>query len=84
MKYLVGDIGNTMTKVSLLNDNFKIISSSNIQTKKIYDKVFLNFFTKKYLKKDLNNKALFSSVVPKAFNSFKFHLKKKKNKTSRN
>ena len=38
MKYLVGDIGNTLTKVSLLNKNFKISNTYNIETSKIKKK----------------------------------------------
>ena len=35
MIYLVGDIGNTLTKNSLFNDNFKIIKSYGIETYKL-------------------------------------------------
>ena len=36
MNYLVGDIGNTFIKISILNDNLKIKKTYNLQTKKIY------------------------------------------------
>ena len=34
MNYLVGDIGNTFIKISILNDNLKIKKTYNLQTKK--------------------------------------------------
>ena len=49
MKYLVGDIGNTLTKVSLLNEKFKIIKSFNIETKMLYNKKNSKKFLKKFL-----------------------------------
>jgi type III pantothenate kinase len=77
MKYLVGDIGNTLTKVSLLNKDFIIIKSLSVQTEKLYKKKFQYYFFKKFLAKDLNKKILFSSVVPKIFKDIKKNLKKK-------
>ena len=45
MKYLVGDIGNTLTKVTLLNEKFKIIKSKSIDSKKLEKKkLFICFF----------------------------------------
>ena len=38
MHYIVGDIGNTSTRICLLNKNFKIIKSIVIDTKKIFIK----------------------------------------------
>ena len=35
MNYLVGDIGNTLTKLSILNHNFRIKKIFNIETKTI-------------------------------------------------
>ena len=77
MKYLVGDIGNTLTKISLLNKKFKIVKSRSIDSKNLYNKSYLSIFLKKFLISDLNNKALFSSVVPSVYKSIKFYLKKK-------
>ena len=37
-KYLVGDIGNTFTKLSLLNQDYKIIRSYNIKTVQLNSK----------------------------------------------
>ena len=53
MNYLVGDIGNTFIKVSILNANFKITKAYNLKTKKIFKennkKKFLNKFKKNNL-----------------------------------
>ena len=65
--YILGDIGNSETKIYLVNSNKKIIKRINIPSKNI------NFNT---LKKKINkltnnfkgiNKILFCSVVPKTF-----------------
>ena len=71
MKYIVGDIGNTSTKICILNDKFKIIRSLNFETIKVYKKNFLKTILKNYLNKNLNSNLLFSSVVPAAFKEFK-------------
>ena len=44
MNYIIGDIGNTSTKVSILNDKFKIIKSLNFETIDIAKKKFFKFF----------------------------------------
>ena len=41
MKYLIGDIGNTSTKICILNKEFKILRSNEFQTDKIYKGSFL-------------------------------------------
>ena len=78
MNYLVGDIGNTSIKISILNDKFDIKKSYSIVTINIYKKKNIHVFFKKILNKNLNTKVLFSSVVPKAYNIIKNYLKKKK------
>jgi type III pantothenate kinase len=80
MKYLVGDIGNTSTKVCILNSEFKIIKSFNFETIKIYKKNFLKSILRNYLNKSLNQTFLFSSVVPTAFKEIKKNFKSKKYK----
>ena len=77
MNYLVGDIGNTFIKISILNKNFTIKRSYNLDTQKIHQKKYINIFFKKFLKNDLNSQVLFSSVVPKAYKIIKDYLKKK-------
>lgn len=78
MKYLIGDIGNTLTKVSLLDKNYKIIKSINLETKKINEIKFMKVFFQKLLTKNINKKILFSSVVPITYKKIKSYLKKKK------
>ena len=78
MKYIVGDIGNTSTKVCVLNDKFKIIKSFNFETIKLFKKNFLKIILKNYLNKNLNLNLLFSSVVPAAFKEIKKNFKSSK------
>ena len=51
MNYLVGDIGNTFIKISILNDNLKIKKTYNLQTKKIYQDTSKKKFLSKLKKK---------------------------------
>ena len=76
MKYLIGDIGNTSTKLCILNKEFKIFRSYEFQTDKIYKGIFLKKFLSNKLTKDFNKVFLFSSVVPKAFKEIKKKFKK--------
>ena len=77
-KYLVGDIGNTFTKLSLLNQDYKIIRSYNIKTVQLNSKKINSVFFQKILKnKKINKNILFSSVVPKTYKNIKFFLNKK-------
>jgi type III pantothenate kinase len=78
MNYIVGDIGNTSTKVCILNDKFEIVRSFNFETIKIFKKNFFKRTLKKYLNKNLKSNFLFSSVVPKAFKEVKKILKSTK------
>ena len=80
MNYIVGDIGNTSTKLCILNDKFKIVRSFNFETIKIFKKNFLKKTLKNYLNKHLNSNLLFSSVVPTAFNKIKKNFKSTKYK----
>ena len=74
MIYLVGDIGNTLTKISLFNNNFKIIKSYGIETYKLKKNNYINTFFKKMLNKKLNSTFLFSSVVPDVYKNISFFL----------
>ena len=78
MNYLVGDIGNTLVKISILNEKFKIKKSYTIETKKIFDQKPKKLFFKKILKKNLSKKILFSSVVPNAYRLVRKLLTKEK------
>ena len=75
MKYLIGDIGNTSTKICLLNQKFKIIKHFEIDTKKNVKNNFLKRILIRFKKKKLNPNLLFSSVVPSAFKEIKKRFK---------
>ena len=75
MKYLIGDIGNTSTKICLLNHKFKIIKHFEIDTKKNIKNNFLKRILSRYKTKSLNPNFLFSSVVPSAFKEMKKRFK---------
>ena len=78
MKFLIGDIGNTSTKVCILNKKFKILRSYNFDTRKMYRDNLLKNIIKKKINKNINQVLLFSSVVPKAFINIKKSLKSTK------
>ena len=73
MYYLIGDIGNTSTRICLFNKS-KIFKSVIFDTKKIFSKGFIKKLIKRVSKKNLKNKVLFSSVVPPAFKEIKKYL----------
>ena len=74
MNYLVGDIGNTSTKICLINKNSKIINQYSIETKNLFLKNNIYKFFYPVIKKKLKKKILFSSVVPKVYNEIKKFL----------
>ncbi len=78
MNYLAGDIGNTFIKLSILDNNFKIKKIYNLETDKIFKISSKTKFLNKFIKKKINKKILFSSVVPKAFKVIKKYLTKHK------
>ena len=75
--YILGDIGNTETKIFLISKNNRIVKKLIFSTKDInhskLDKLFINF---KIDYKKLE-KILFCSVVPKSFNIIKKYLLRK-------
>ena len=75
--YILGDIGNSETKIYLVNSKNKIIKNINFQSKQIDNKILNQKF--KYLVKDFKsiNKILFCSVVPKSFSLIKKFLSTK-------
>ena len=75
MNYIVGDIGNTLIKICILNSKFKTIKSFFLDTKKIYSKKYFMDNVKYSLNKKLSTELLFSSVVPLALKAIKNHLK---------
>ena len=74
--YLIGDIGNTETKICLFNNkkkllNKKILNTNNLKKKNISKNLrFINSHHKKI------DKVLFSSVVPNVFKNIKRFFKK--------
>jgi type III pantothenate kinase len=78
MSYLVGDIGNTLTKICLINDNSRIIKELSIETKKLNTKNNIYKFLNPILKKKIKKNVLFSSVVPNVYNKFNNYLSNKK------
>ena len=68
---IVGDIGNTETKVCLINKSNKIIKKKIIKTKNINNNSLSVLLIKFKLSKINIKKVLFCSVVPKAFNQIK-------------
>jgi len=78
MKILIGDIGNTLTKLCLINERAVIIREYNIETAKIIKEKNLINFLNPILDKNIKKKILFSSVAPKAFQKiYKFFKSKK-------
>ncbi len=77
MNYLVGDIGNTFVKISILNYKFDIKKSYSIETEKLYGKKKINNFFKTFLNEKIYKKVLFSSVVPNAYKKINKYLKEK-------
>ena len=75
--YLIGDIGNTETKICLFNDKKKLLKkkifdTNNFKKKNLSGKFkFLNTYIKKI------DKIMFSSVVPNVFKNVKTSIKKK-------
>jgi len=69
--YILGDIGNSETKVFLVNSKNKILKNTSFSSKKINNKILKSKF--RFLIKDFNKieKILFCSVVPKSFNFIK-------------
>ena len=85
MNVLIGDIGNTITKICIIeSNNFKIMKTNFFSTNKISSINFLKKDLKKFLKKkNMHKVALFSSVVPRskamlgAFLKMKYAIKLK-------
>ena len=75
--HILGDIGNSETKVYLVNSRNKIIKNINFSSKKINNRTLNQKLN--YLIKDPKSieKVLFCSVVPKTFNLIKKFLSKK-------
>jgi type III pantothenate kinase len=73
---IVGDIGNTETKICLVNSKKKIIKRVSLNTKKINSSLLKKSLSNLNLKNKLIYKCLFCSVVPKSFNEIKTFFNK--------
>ena len=78
--YILGDIGNSETKVFLVNPMNKVIKNISFPSKQINNKILNSKF--RFLVKDFSlvKKILFCSVVPKSFDLIKKFLSKKTKK----
>ena len=78
---ILGDIGNSETKIFLVNSNNKIIKQTSFSSKKINNKVLSSKFKSLLIDFNKIEKILFCSVVPKSFKLIKrFLLRKTKKK----
>ena len=68
---IVGDIGNTETKICLVNSKNKIIKKVILGTKKINSSSLKKTLSSFNLKNKKIQKSLFCTVVPKSFNKIK-------------
>ncbi|MDC1139711.1 type III pantothenate kinase [Candidatus Pelagibacter sp.] len=73
---IVGDIGNTETKICLINSKKKIIKRVLLNTKKINPSLLKKSLSNLNLENKLIYKCLFCSVVPKSFNEIKIFFNK--------
>tara|TARA_A100001011_G_scaffold282080_1_gene292205 strand:+ start:125 stop:871 length:747 start_codon:yes stop_codon:yes gene_type:complete len=75
--YILGDIGNSDTKVFLVNSNYKILKRINFSTNKFNNQILNSKL--KLIINDINKvkKILFCSVVPKSFKLIKKYFSKK-------
>ncbi len=78
--YLLGDIGNTETKIWLVSKKNKIIKKINFSSKEITNNKLSIILKKNNFKFKYIKKILFCSVVPQTFNLIKKFLSKKTNR----
>tara|TARA_B100000886_G_scaffold145573_1_gene99001 strand:- start:4124 stop:4870 length:747 start_codon:yes stop_codon:yes gene_type:complete len=75
MNFIVGDIGNTSTRICLINKRSKILRSIIFNTRNIFLKGYINKILKKFFQKNVKKNILFSCVVPLAIKKIKSRLK---------
>ncbi len=75
--YILGDIGNTETKLCLVSKNNKILKKITFFSKKINNTKLNHLFKKNKLQLNKVEKILFCSVVPNTFKIIKKFLSKK-------
>ena len=73
---LVGDIGNTETKICLINSKKKIVRKIIFSSKNITNKQLIHKIKALKLKSKNIEKCLFCSVVPNTYKRIKIYLKK--------
>ena len=75
--YILGDIGNSDTKLCLVSTRNKIVKKINFPSKNLNDQKLTRYFN--FLKPNYKkiNKILFCSVVPKSFDLIKKFISKK-------
>ena len=74
---ILGDIGNSVTKLFLVNSKDKVLKKTSLPSKLMTNSILNKKF--RILTNDFNNieKILFCSVVPKKFNFVKRFISKK-------
>ena len=75
--YILGDIGNTETKLCLVSKNNKILKKITLSSKSTSNNQLNILFKKNKIQLNRVEKILFCSVVPKTFNIIKKFLSKK-------
>ena len=73
---IVGDIGNTETKICLVNSKNKIVKRLHLKTNNINISLLKKSFKKINSTRFQFKKCLFSSVVPKSFRIIKIFFEK--------
>ena len=75
--YILGDIGNTETKVCIVSKKNKILKKISFLSKSVNNKHLNNLFKKNKIELKKIEKVLFCSVVPNTFNIIRNFLSKK-------
>ena len=76
--YILGDIGNTETKIFLVSFKDKILKKIIFPSKELNQRKLNKFFQTSKINYTKIQKVLFCSVVPKSFNLIKKYLSNKK------
>ena len=74
--YVIGDIGNTETKICVYSKQKKIIKKIILKSNSINNQYLKKNLSYIFKKKAFIKKVIFSSVVPKLFKLIKFFLLK--------
>ena len=75
--YILGDIGNTETKLCIVSKNNKILKKITLSSKSLNNNQLNRLFKKNKIQFNRIEKILFCSVVPNTFNLIKKFLSKK-------